>query len=71
MVTLDTGRRPQIATLRWDDVCLQAFGSLARRRNPKLAHRNVAHWRHVGPTVGLQPFANLIPPVSNVGRTSA
>lgn len=60
----------QIATLRWADVGLRAFGSLARRRNPTLAHRNVAHWRHVGPTFGLQPYANPIPPLSNVGPTS-
>ena len=60
----------QIATLRWVDVGLRAFGSLFRRRNPTLAHRNVAHWRHVGPTFGLQPYANPIPPLSNVGPTS-
>ena len=60
----------QIATLRWADVGLRAFGSLARRQNPTLAHRNVAHWRHVGPTFGLQPYANPIPPLSNVDPTS-
>ena len=60
----------QIATLRSADVGLRAFGSLARRRNPTLAHRNVAHWCHVGPTVGLQPYANPIPPLSNVDPTS-
>ena len=60
----------QIATLRWADIGLRAFGSLARRRNPTLAHRNVAHWRHVGPTFGLQPYANPIPPLSNVDPTS-
>ena len=63
-------RQIQIATLRWADVGLRAFGSLARRRNPTLAHRNVAHWRHVGPTFGLHPYANPIPPLSNVGPTS-
>ena len=65
-----TGVKTQIATLRWADVGLRAFGSLARRRNPTLAHRNVTHWRHVGPTFGLQPYANPIPPLSNVGPTS-
>ena len=50
----------QIATRRWADVGLRAFGSLARRRYPTLAHRNVAHWRHVGPTFGLQPYATSI-----------
>ena len=44
------------------------FGSLARRRNPTLAHRNIAHWRHVGPTFDLQPYANPIPPLSNVSQ---
>jgi hypothetical protein len=62
--------RSQIATLRWADVGLRAFGSLAQRRNPTLVHRNVAHWRHVGPTVSLQPYANSIPPLSNVDPTS-
>ena len=78
-----SGRSSQIATLRWADVGCRAFGSLARRRNPTLAHRNSANWRHVGPTVGstsahrqpklfttiCQPFANLIQPLSNVGPT--
>jgi hypothetical protein len=68
--SIDSNDPSQIATLRWADVGLRAFGSLARRRNPTLAHRNVAHWRHVGLTVGLQPYANPIPPLSNVDPTS-